>query len=293
MSPTLLERPSATAPPPPREPRTDPSRPDDLRIARRGRIERRSRALGVAGTLVAHVMLYVVLKLTVLGPPDGRPGAGAAPSPEASGTHVVQLRVLEDVPPAPEETDPAAPRAALPVAPRVAPGAPAETDEVAEPGTLPGPGPAGPAERLRPQDRDPRLWALPDELPPPDVATQARELLYARLRALNDSLVAEGEVARRSTDWTFTDKDGRRWGISPEGIHLGGITLPAPSFAPPPGRRGEIDRRTREWEEIENQAGRAARDRERDRAADSTRARGQGGREGGDEGGNEGGEDSA
>ncbi|CAN5822868.1 hypothetical protein BH23GEM6_BH23GEM6_26650 [soil metagenome] len=51
---------------------------------------------------------------------------------------------------------------------------------------------------------------------------------------------AGGERARRSTDRTRTDASGRRWGASPGKIHLGGVTLPAPTLTPPPGQRDEI-----------------------------------------------------
>jgi hypothetical protein len=58
-------------------------------------------------------------------------------------------------------------------------------------------------------------------------------------------------------DWTFTDGEGKRWGVSPAGIHLGDLTLPVPGFGPASARRDEIDARLREWTEIQDQAERA------------------------------------
>jgi len=127
-----------------------------------------------------------------------------------------------------------------------------------------------PAERLRPRDvGDPRLWApLPWVIADPaSPAEEATGHLARRLGVLNDSLAAEADAARRASDWTITDKDGKRWGISPEGIHLGGITLPAPIFGPPMG--SDAARRQGEWGEIQGQADRA---RTRDRFDERARA---------------------
>lgn len=148
------------------------------------------------------------------------------------------------------------------------------------------------ADRLRPGLVDPRLWERPDA-PPPPVKTdldRARERVYARLNMINDSLAAEGAAASRATDWTFTDKDGKKWGVSPGKVHLGGVTLPLPfGFSPPPdqakanreraSRAGEIkdhaDRaRVRGTFEEQAKATRAERDRERAAKRDSSTAGG-------------------
>lgn len=84
---------------------------------------------------------------------------------------------------------------------------------------------------------------------------------------LNDSLAAVAATERENSDWTFTDEDGNRWGVSPRTIHLGsqalslqycsGPTCPD-LFVPPPGRREEFDNRVRGFNEIRVQAARAA-----------------------------------
>src|SRR5690606_22003545 len=75
---------------------------------------------------------------------------------------------------------------------------------------------------------------------------------------LNDSLAAESEAARRATDWTFTDKDGRKWGFSPGKVHLGGVTLPLPiNLSAPPDKAREAREQASKAGEIDRQADRA------------------------------------
>jgi len=150
---------------------------------------------------------------------------------------------------------------------------------------LPSPG-LTPAERLRPYLTDPRLWAPP----PPEFGAltleQREELAIAgRLDAWYDSVAAAAAADAAWTDWTFTDGDGDRWGISPGQLHLGDVTIPLPTFAAPPGQRDYLW----QWDEIARQGAqvavqesvrerleaiRARRDRERAaaRQADSVRA---------------------
>ena len=64
------------------------------------------------------------------------------------------------------------------------------------------------------------------------------------------------EASRRATDWTYTDDQGRRWGVSPGQIHLGGITIPVPfGFSAPPSADGA--RRAWQDADVAGQAGRA------------------------------------
>ncbi|MGH7475225.1 MAG: hypothetical protein ACRELD_02960, partial [Longimicrobiales bacterium] len=131
----------------------------------------------------------------------------------------------------------------------------------------PAPGRVGAAERLRPRHADERLWAPVDRLalPPESDEARMRERLAGRIGTWNDSIAAEEEAARRALDWTVKGKNGERWGISPAGIHLGTITLPAPVFA----GNAEAAARAREWNEIQGQADHA---RIRDRFDDRVRA---------------------
>jgi hypothetical protein len=148
------------------------------------------------------------------------------------------------------------------------------------------------AERIRPKAEDLRYWA--------PVAPERTELtreefmrlqLIAELEALNDSAAIAEELARRATDWTYTDEEGKQWGVSPGKIHLGDLTLPLPfGFGTSAYDRERAEDRLWAWDEIEQSAARGAviqTWRERDKAirerlnaerkADTTRTGGGGG----------------
>jgi hypothetical protein len=116
---------------------------------------------------------------------------------------------------------------------------------------------------------------------------QLRLLLAMRIEAMADSAATLEEAARRATDWTYTDSEGKRWGVSPGMVHLGDITIPMPfGFSAPPGSREAISGRIWEWDMINRGASRAAnmatlkeadeairRRREAERKPDTTRIR--------------------
>ena len=108
-------------------------------------------------------------------------------------------------------------------------------------------------DRLAPPS-DPVLFGRVEVSPPTGIET-VRERVAGTLRAYNDSVAAALAAAENATDWTVKDKDGKRWGVSPGKLHLGGVTLPLPvAFATPPGRRDEVAARNRSYTEIEQQA---------------------------------------
>ncbi len=165
----------------------------------------------------------------------------------------------------------------------------------AEPGAVqPGQGPPGPtaAERIRPQAGDLRFWAPVD----PERTSLTREelmrlQLIAELEAQNDSAALARERAARATDWTYTDEEGKKWGVSPGKIHLGDLTLPLPfGFGMAPGQRERAEDRLWAWDEIERGAAtgellRSWKDRDKairermnaERKPDTTRTGGRGG----------------
>jgi hypothetical protein len=142
-----------------------------------------------------------------------------------------------------------------PIAPISAPTPGPETVEPSDNGVGNG-APATLADRLRAQPIDPRISAggsfvLPDLSP----AAAVRARIGRTLQAYNDSVAAEADARRRALDWTIKGKDGKSWGIGPDGrIHLGDITLPTVAFSAPPGKRDEINGRNRDFAEIELQA---------------------------------------
>jgi hypothetical protein len=99
------------------------------------------------------------------------------------------------------------------------------------------------AERVQPRTRDTRLWQpIPEEYTALSQEQRIENLLYGRLQAMNDSSRLAAENARKATDWTYTDGDGQRWGVSPGKLHLGPITLPMPMFGLPPGASDDMRR---------------------------------------------------
>jgi hypothetical protein len=270
---------------------------------------RRILAWGLGISAALHLLLLLFASRAWL--PIAEHGSGAAPEARPTGRafpemQALNLRVIEDAESPPAEAPPETPAAERPPPrrteepeeppARVEPTTPpARTAEPGERTTAPEgqtTAPSTPAERLRPGFGDPRLWERA-EAPPPPVKSDldiARERVYARLEMLNDSAAAEAAAAGRATDWTFTDKDGKKWGISPGKVHLGGVTLPLPiGFSPSPdqaregrerdARAGEIKDhadRARVRGSIQDQARTTREQRDRDRAAkkDSTKAGG-------------------
>jgi len=179
------------------------------------------------------------------------PGS-SAPVVRPPGTELIRLReVAGDAPVAPapvRAVDPQAVVSSLPPAQAAPSPAPLEIVVGGPPAgplpTLPG----SVAERLRPGQVDRRLWAIPREatLLEPSQLAQLR-LLWAILE-LNDSTALAEAAARSLTDWTFTDDDGGRWGISPSGLHLGDFTLPLPF---PVGATPGSPAARRAWEDAE------------------------------------------
>jgi hypothetical protein len=131
------------------------------------------------------------------------------------------------------------------------------------------------AERLQPSTNEPRLWAaLPEEITALTAEQRAENLLYARLQDLNDSAAAEAARAAAATDWTHTDANGNRWGVSPGKLHLGPITLPLPfSFGTPPGASDDLRRQQEIEAEIRRAAGQGAVDETVEERAKAIRER--------------------
>ena len=104
------------------------------------------------------------------------------------------------------------------------------------------------AERLRPGPADPRLWSylLPETGGLSD-AERANLLLEGMLESFNDSVAVAAALRGQMEDWTYTDDEGRRWGLSPGRLHLGEFSIPLPIyFDVPPGLANDFGRR--DWE---------------------------------------------
>jgi hypothetical protein len=129
------------------------------------------------------------------------------------------------------------------------------------PSMAPLPEAASVRERLRYRMGSVEVWRPPVEerarLMTPDEVVHAR--VAAELRQFNDSVAAEAEARARALDWSFTDGQGRRWGVAPGRVYVGNDTIRIPfeiEFQPPAGRRDEQRARVRDWREIQAQAAR-------------------------------------
>lgn len=205
------------------------------RVGDRRRVSRRPLYFGLALSAVAHV-LFVVLYPFLVGTRPARPGVLVVPAVrEAEGMRAVQIVEV----PAAEVGDPDDPvDIDDPDQPDVTSEAPSfeEEIEVYIPGRYPSAG-----ERLRIGEGDPRLWQPIDaELLAPTPEELLGLRIAAAIEAANDSALAEAERLAESLDWTHTDDEGRKWGVSPGRIHLGDMEIPMPfGFGPPPDYNGD------------------------------------------------------
>lgn len=199
------------------------------------RREQRALAWGLGISLLAHLavlFLYpsVMVRLT---PDDGAPRP-EEPLVQLPAMEVVQLDPLPDEP---EEVE-AEPEEPEPAEPVVAEPEPAEPAEPATPAVEPTPLPADvdeEAERRRlvelltPQPGDPRLWApLDEEYMDLTDAERAQLILHGMIQDWNDSVAIAVALSDAARDWTYTDDEGRRWGLSPGQLHLGDFSIPLP-----------------------------------------------------------------
>jgi len=256
---------------------------------------RRALALGIGISALLHVAIVVLYPGLLDRVPEGR--VTPTPTPRdlpVQGIEIVTFREVEDEPVAVEEEPP--PEIILELPEPVDTEAPLALPTPVPP-ALPRPGEGAQAaerddrqrtaaERLRPQMGDPRIWA-PLDRSFLDLTDEERAEIYLRgmIRSWNDSVAVAVALSGEATDWTYTDDQGRRWGLSPGRLHLGDFSIPLPlSFQLPPGRRDEVMRRDWEIQDIlrgvasaEVRASWAERAREIRERMDEERARAGGG----------------
>lgn len=223
----------------------------------RGRALRHAGRRGIVAGLVvsglAHILLIVLYPFFTVPHPRDLPVFTPLPAPESGAIEVVQI--VEVV--TPEVEDPDDP---------VEIETPDDVEVVVEVPDLEEERPVrfqryrSAAERLRLGRGDPRLWIRVD---PSRIAPTPEHLLETELaiaiRDSNDSIAAAIEAAMAATDWTRTDDEGKRWGVSPGKIHLGDITIPLPfGFGPPPDYSGDRAEMAFRMADINRAAGTAA-----------------------------------
>ena len=189
--------------------------------------------------------------------PVAGPAAPAAPSAPASAAPAVPQRRRDREQPGAGLVFPSVVPSTLPQAG----GAPARAGGGA--GNAPAAGqPVGGGaggNPARPGYRDPRLYVPDRPVPPePELSDQERYMrhLTARIQEYNDSVAEEQGRARRATDWTVRDKNGGRWGATPDKIYLGKIAVPnviKPELNTPAEHRREAETRAKQRAEIDRQ----------------------------------------
>ncbi len=220
---------------PPLSSSPDPDPDDRLRPSGRRRNPRVVLVAFVLSALVHFLFLVVYPRLMArigTGPP-----APAAPGPTAEprGIEVVQIAEV----PVGDVVEPEEPDEPVPVTPpdeaAPAPVDVGDTDvEAVERRSA--------AERLRvPGEGDARIWRSVDgDLTELTDEEWAQIRLRERFRSISDSMAAEIEAAEQAMDWTYTDSEGNRWGISPGRLHLGSYSIPLPfSFSAPASARDQ------------------------------------------------------
>lgn len=184
----------------------------------------RALKVGLAVSLVVHLVLiglYGWFFQSVMVPETGEPGPRETWEPQME---MVPLRTAPRA--AVEEPSPTVP----------APDAQAEGIDTTPVEGVPTPSVeervVTNAERLQFRQGDRRLWLPPVAGPLTQLerkgAARAEEALRDLLQVYLDSLALSEEQRRRAREWVIEGEDGEKWGISPDGLHLGDTTIPIP-----------------------------------------------------------------
>ena len=192
-----------------------------------GRVHRRALTVGIGTSAAFHVVVIVLYSvvMTQWSPPETVLGVDS-PSRSSSDMRVVRVVEIElpDLTAEPPEELPEAEEVRLELTDAGLPD-PGPV-ELAEP-----PGGRRAADVLRVRSSDTRLWR--EAIPEAFELTEAQRMqleLDGKIEEWADSVAIALAAEYALTDWTTTDDQGRRWGISEGQLHLGDITLPLPFY---------------------------------------------------------------
>ncbi|MQA90920.1 MAG: hypothetical protein GEU90_11870 [Gemmatimonas sp.] len=224
----------------------------------------------LGASVLIHLLLLLISPFVIrFDVPAGSVVPAVSESQQAFGLEMVIPIPSENAPENPpvEQTEEAPPVTRTPPPQTQVPPTPSAGGGQAPPPETPPSGRGSVSDVLTPGYRDARLYIEPDRFPELRKTQHERymEHLQARLDAVNDSMGVAAARNRRTSDWVYTDESGKRWGLSPEGLHLGDVTIPR-ALIPLPAATGdnqsleEERERLRMREEIQNQE--AQRDRD-------------------------------
>lgn len=195
----------------------------------------------LAVSIVLHIGLIFFLAHTLISPRGmwlifGRPDVKEVPVerigflrlPKADGP-AVEGRSGGDGRPL-SETAP--PRIVAPMeVPSSVPAPPQTTDARPEAGSGPLVGGGGPTRGIRPTYTSPRVWAPTGDIvsAPKSAKEKLDSAIVSIVAPFNDSL-ADASGQRKPGDWTF-ERGGRKYGIDPQYIRLGKVSIPTAVLA--------------------------------------------------------------
>lgn len=214
--------------------------PRGSRLPESGRISRpASRPLLVS--LAVHVVMALVLAQFFISPTAFSKIFGGTRSKEVPAERIGFLRLPRADGPAvagrsggdnrPASDVPARQLLAPSETPSALPDAPVSTRAEVEEGSGPLMGSGGPARGIRPTYTGPKVWAAPGDIvaAPRSAKERLDSAIVSILKPFNDSIaVAAGE--RKPGDWTF-ERGGRKYGIDPQYIRLGKLSIPTAVLA--------------------------------------------------------------
>ena len=221
-----------------------------------GMAHKRALAVGIGASAVLHLVVILLYGVIVS---QWGPGETVVDVQSLSGftnnmrvVRVVEIALPSLAPEPPEEL--LDPTAGAPSVPNAGPPVSGDVDlEEARRGR-------SAAEVLKVTSSDTRLWR--EAMPELFELTEAERMeleLAGRLEQWADSVAEVVAAEYALTDWTTTDDQGRRWGVSPGQLHLGDITLPLPFYFGGNSWQREIAAR-RDWEDQDILNGAAAQD---------------------------------
>jgi hypothetical protein len=113
----------------------------------------------------------------------------------------------------------------------IPPVAPQSAAPNVEQGSGPLVGTGGPARGIRPTYTDPRVWAAPGDIiaAPRSAKEKLDSAIVSIIAPFNDSIAATAGQ-RQPGDWTF-ERGGRKYGIDPQYIRLGKVSIPTAILA--------------------------------------------------------------